>query len=308
MEKIIITAQECARLDKFISDNTDLSRSYAAKLCDDGMVRVNNIQKPKKYSVVSGEVIEIDVPEPDVIDLTAEDIPLDIVYEDEDILVVNKPQGMVVHPAAGNSSGTLVNALMYHCGDSLSAINGVVRPGIVHRIDKDTSGLLAVAKNNDAHIKLAEQLKERKATRKYYALVNGNIKEDEFTVNAPIARHPKDRKKMAIVQGGREAITHVKVLERFGMYTLVECALETGRTHQIRVHMASVGHSIVGDKTYGIKKERFNLEGQLLHAKTIGFKHPKTGELMEFSSELPKYFSSVITKLEQKAQQNVKKV
>lgn len=297
MEKIVLKAETGGRLDKLISDITDLSRSYAAKLCDDGMVNVNGLAKPKKYSVAEGDVIEIDVPEPETVDVIPEDIPLDIVYEDDDILVVNKPQGMVVHPAPGNMSGTLVNALMYHCGSSLSAINGVVRPGIVHRIDKDTSGLLTVAKNNEAHLKLAEQLKARKAARKYYALVNGNIREDEFTVNAPIARHPKNRKKMAIVAGGREAITHVRVLERFGTYTLVECSLETGRTHQIRVHMASVGHSIVGDKTYGIKKERFNLNGQLLHAKTIGFEHPKTGKVMEFSSELPEYFLSVLTKL-----------
>ena len=204
---------------------------------------------------------------------------------------------MVVHPAPGNPSGTLVNALMYHCGDSLSAINGVVRPGIVHRIDKDTSGLLAAAKNNDAHLKLAEQLKERKALRKYWAIVNGNIKEDELTVDKPIARHPKDRKRMAVVHGGREAITHIRVLERFGQYTLVECQLETGRTHQIRVHTASIGHSIVGDKVYGIAKEKFNLSGQLLHAKTIGFVHPTTGEMMEFTSDLPEDFQSVLEKL-----------
>lgn len=208
---------------------------------------------------------------------------------------MNKPQGMVVHPAPGNPDGTLVNGLLYHC--SLSDINGVVRPGIVHRIDKDTSGLLIVAKTNEAHESLSKQLKERKAMRRYYCIVNGNIKEDSGTINKPIGRHPIDRKKMAVVAGGREAVTHFKVLERFGQYTLVECVLETGRTHQIRVHMASIGHSIVGDPVYGAKKERFKTNGQLLHAKTIGFEHPKTKEVMEFDSELPEYFKDVLNKL-----------
>lgn len=286
------------RLDKFISDRAeDISRSYAAKLCEDGMVLLCGRALSKKYKIKGGEEIIIKKPQDEEIELTAEDIPLDIVYEDKDVIVINKPQGMVVHPAPGNYSGTLVNALMFHCGADLSAINGVIRPGIVHRIDKETSGLLIVAKNNDAHLKLSEQLKERKALRKYIALVNGNIKEDEGTVDKPLDRNPQDRKKMAIVQGGREAITHFKVLERFGRYTLVECILETGRTHQIRVHMKSIGHSIVGDKVYGIKKEQFNLQGQLLHAMTIGFVHPKTNELMEFSAPLPKYFEDVLNKL-----------
>ena len=210
---------------------------------------------------------------------------------------MNKPQGLCVHPAPGNERGTLVNGLVYHCGDELSAINGVIRPGIVHRIDKDTSGLLIVAKNNEAHLKLSEQLKERKAMRKYVALVNGNIKEDSGTINKPIGRNPSDRKKMAVVFGGREAVTHFNVLERFGQYTLVECILETGRTHQIRVHMASIGHSIVGDTLYGIKKEKFNLNGQLLHAKTIGFVHPRTGKMMKFTSDIPEYFENVLEKL-----------
>lgn len=206
---------------------------------------------------------------------------------------------MVVHPAPGNYSGTLVNALLYHCRDSLSAINGVVRPGIVHRIDKDTSGLLVVAKNNSAHLGLSEQLKEKKALRSYIALVNGRIKENG-TINAPIARNPKDRKKMAIVQGGREAITHYEIIEELGEYTLVRCILETGRTHQIRVHMASIGHSIVGDPVYGSKKEKFNLNGQLLHAQTLGFLHPITNKEMKFSAELPQYFREIIQKLERK--------
>lgn len=283
------------RADKFISDNeSEISRSYAAKLCEDGLVSVRGKMIGKNYKIKCGEEIEIELPEPENLEVLPKNIPLDIVYEDNDVIVINKPQGMVVHPAAGNESGTLVNALLYHCGESLSAINGVIRPGIVHRIDKDTSGLLVAAKNNDAHIALSAQLKDRKALRKYVALVNGNIKEDGGTVNKPIGRSPSDRKKMAVVSGGREAVTHYNVLERFGQYTLLECILETGRTHQIRVHTASLGHSIVGDKTYGIKKEKFNLRGQLLHAKTIGFVHPKTGKLMEFSSELPDYFEDVL--------------
>ena len=273
------------RLDKFIADNSDISRSYAAKLCEDGLVLCGEKQLLKKYKILGTEEITINVPEPEEHSIEPENIPLNIVYEDSDVIVVNKPQGLCVHPAPGNERGTLVNGLVYHCGDELSAINGVIRPGIVHRIDKDTSGLLIVAKNNEAHLKLSEQLKERKAMRKYVALVNGNIKEDSGTINKPIGRNPSDRKKMAVVFGGREAVTHFNVLERFGQYTLVECILETGRTHQIRVHMASIGHSIVGDPLYGIKKEKFNLNGQLLHAKTIGFVHPRTGKMMEFTSE-----------------------
>ena len=296
--KQTLTAESGVRLDKFIADNAEgISRSFAARLCEEGRVSADGRTADKKLKLKGGEVIEIDVPEPETVEVIPENIPLEVVYEDKDVIVVNKPQGMCVHPAPGNESGTLVNALMYHCGGSLSAINGVIRPGIVHRIDKDTSGLLICAKNDDAHNKLSEQLKERKALRKYNALVNGNIKEDSLTIDKPIARHPNDRKKMAIVNGGREAVTHVNVLERFGRYTLVECILETGRTHQIRVHMASIGHSIVGDRTYGIKKEKFALEGQLLHARTIGFTHPKTGELMEFTSELPEYFTAVLDKL-----------
>lgn len=300
MQKITLKATDensGERLDKFIADNSDISRSYAAKLCEDGLVMLGGKPLAKKYKITGGEEIEIDVPKPEELSIEPEDIPLDIVYEDSDVIVVNKPQGLCVHPAPGNESGTLVNGLVYHCGGELSAINGVIRPGIVHRIDKDTSGLLIVAKNNEAHLKLSEQLKERKAMRKYVALVNGNIKEEGGTINKPIARNPVDRKKMAVVQGGREAITHFNVLERFGQYTLVECILETGRTHQIRVHMASIGHSIVGDPLYGIKKEKFNLQGQLLHAKTIGFVHPTTGEMMEFSSEIPEYFQNVLEKL-----------
>ncbi len=291
----IVAVESVARLDKFISDNSDISRSYAAKLIEDGLVTLNGKSAVKKDKVKSGDEIIITVPEPVELEAMPQDIPIDIVYEDESIIVVNKPQGMVVHPAAGNPDGTLVNGLLHHC--SLSTINGVVRPGIVHRIDKDTSGLLAVAKTNLAHEALSAQLKERKAMRKYWCIVNGNIKEDTGTVNKPIDRHPTDRKRMAIIEGGREAITHFTVLERFGAYTLVECALETGRTHQIRVHMASLGHSIVGDTVYGIKKDREKGKGQLLHAKTIGFSHPVTGEIMEFTSELPPHFLAALDKL-----------
>lgn len=296
MEEIKLIAEcDASRLDKFISDNSEISRSYAAKLIEDGCVRVNGNGTQKKTKVAAGDEVIIMLPEPQEIEAQPENIPIDIVYEDECVIVVNKPQGMVVHPAAGNESGTLVNGLLYHC--ALSSINGAVRPGIVHRIDKDTSGLLVVAKTNEAHEALSGQLKERKALRKYYCIVNGNIKEDTGTVDKPIGRHPTDRKRMAIIEGGRDSVTHFKVLERFGQFTLVECTLETGRTHQIRVHMASLGHNILGDPVYGVKKDREKGKGQLLHAKTIGFTHPKTGELMEFTSELPEEFMRVLNKL-----------
>ena len=298
--EITVIETDFARADKYISEKVpEISRSFAAKLLEEGRVLANGEKIGKNYKVKEGDILNIDMPEPEVADVLPENIPLDIVYEDDDLLVVNKPQGMVVHPAPGNYSGTLVNALMYHCKDNLSAINGTIRPGIVHRIDKDTSGLLVVAKNNDAHISLTAQLKEKKAVRKYYALVNGNVKENG-TVNKPIGRNPSDRKKMAVVAGGREAVTHFNVLRNYDRYTLLECILETGRTHQIRVHMASVGHSIVGDKTYGKTQEEFKLNGQLLHAKTIGFNHPSKGIYMEFSSELPEYFSDILNKLDKR--------
>ena len=303
MENIILTPDETnigERLDKYISENTeDISRSYAATLSKNGAITAGGKNLDKNYKIKGGEVIEIELPEPILQEVTPEEIPIDIVYEDRNLLVINKPQGMVVHPAPGNYSGTLVNALLYHCKDSLSAINGVVRPGIVHRIDKETSGLLVVAKDNQSHIELSSQIKDKKALRAYWALVNGKVKEDG-TVNAPIARHPKDRKKMAVVKGGREAVTHYKVLEEFEGYTLLECVLETGRTHQIRVHMAHIGHRLVGDKPFGQQKEKLNLEGQLLHAKTLGFNHPKTGETMQFTSEIPEYFENVLNVLRKK--------
>lgn len=297
MNEIVLTADEkiSERLDKYISEHTELSRSYTARLAEDGLVTVNGSAVDKKYKLKGGERIEIAVPEPESLEALPQDIPLDIIYEDDYVIVVNKPQGMVVHPAPGNPDGTLVNGLLYHC--SLSSINGVIRPGIVHRIDKDTSGLLVVAKTNAAHESLSAQLKERKALRRYYCIVNGNIRENEGIIDKPIGRHPIDRKRMAVIEGGREAVTHYRVLERFRGYCLVECTLETGRTHQIRVHMSYIGHSIVGDRVYGIKKERFKTNGQLLHAKTIGFVHPVTGELMEFDSELPEYFIDILNKL-----------
>ena len=295
-----VSEGEEGRLDKYLSDKLeDMTRSYLKKLIsDDKAVLVNGNPAKPNYKLKPGDIIELAVPEPIELEIKAENISLDIVYEDNDMLVVNKPQGMVVHPAAGNYTGTLVNALLYHCGDSLSGINGEKRPGIVHRIDKDTSGLLLVAKNDNAHQKLSSQIKEHSLTRAYKALVHGNIKQDSGRIDAPIGRHPSDRKKMTITdKNSREAVTNFRVLERYGRYTFVECILETGRTHQIRVHMSKNGHPIDGDKTYGVKKEEFNLTGQLLHAYKVGFIHPVSGEYMEFVSELPDYYMNVLDRL-----------
>lgn len=295
-----VSEGEEGRLDKYLSDKLeDMTRSYLKKLIsDDKAVLVNGNPAKPNYKLKPGDIIELAVPEPIELEIKAENISLDIVYEDNDMLVVNKPQGMVVHPAAGNYTGTLVNALLYHCGDSLSGINGEKRPGIVHRIDKDTSGLLLVAKNDNAHQKLSSQIKEHSLKRAYKALVHGNIKQDSGRIDAPIGRHPSDRKKMTITdKNSREAVTNFRVLERYGRYTFVECILETGRTHQIRVHMSKNGHPIVGDKTYGVKKEEFNLTGQLLHAYKVGFIHPVSGEYMEFVSELPDYYMNVLDRL-----------
>lgn len=301
MKKIVLAENEPGvRMDSYIAERAELSRSYAAKLCADGLVRQNGVPCGKNTKTAEGGVIEIDLPDPVAPDILPEDIPLDIVYEDDDLIVVNKPQGMVVHPANGNYTGTLVNALMYHCRDSLSGINGVLRPGIVHRIDKDTAGLLVCAKNDDAHSALAVQLKERKANRRYIALVVGNVKEGG-TVNKPLGRSPSDRKKMAVCASGREAVTHYTPLEHYNSYTLIECVLETGRTHQIRVHMASIGHPICGDKTYGAKNDKIKADGQLLFAKTLGFVHPTRGEYMEFSAPLPCYFEEILNKLRKQA-------
>ena len=285
------------RLDKFIADNSDISRSYAAKLCEDGLVLCGEKQLLKKYKILGTEEITINVPEPEELSIEPENIPLNIVYEDSDVIVVNKPQGLCVHPAPGNESGTLVNGLVYHCGDELSAINGVIRPGIVHRLDKDTSGLIVVAKNDEAHKNLASQIEKKTARRIYYGLVDGNVKEDEGTVDAPIARSKRDRKKMAVDPDGRRAVTHYKVLERYGKYTLVRFELETGRTHQIRVHMAYIGHPILGDTVYGAKKEVPGLTGQCLHAVGLRFLHPRTHEVMELSCPLPEEFTRMLQKI-----------
>ncbi|WP_454053822.1 RluA family pseudouridine synthase [Clostridium sp. Marseille-Q7071] len=286
------------RLDVFISEKLeDKSRSYVQGLIEEAKVKVNEKLKKSNYKLKLNDLVIVEVPEVTTLEIEKEDIPLDILYEDNDIIVINKPQDMVVHPAPGNYSGTLVNALLYHCND-LSGINGVVRPGIVHRIDKDTSGILVIAKNDNAHSKLAEQLKEHSMTRTYYALVEGRLKEDSGTINAPIGRHPMERIKMAVVKNnGKEAITHYKVLERFNHYTLVKCNLETGRTHQIRVHMAYIGHPLVGDIVYGFKKQKFKSQGQVLHAKELGFIHPTTNEYMKFTSNIPKYFEDLLENL-----------
>lgn len=280
------------RADKYISDNTELSRSFAEELLENGSCLVNGTKCKKNYRVKAGDVVEITLPDMEEPEILPENIPLDIVYEDSDLLVVNKPKGMVVHPAAGHYSGTLVNALMYHCKDSLSGINGVIRPGIVHRIDKDTSGLLIVAKNDTAHNGLAEQIKVHSFTRRYEAVVLGGIKENG-TVNAHIARHKTDRKKMAVAPDGREAITHYEVIENYGKYTHLRLILETGRTHQIRVHMAYIGHPVAGDSVYGDGKPKW-LEGQCLHAREIGFIHPITGKELFFTSPLPEYFEKML--------------
>ncbi|NLY43257.1 MAG: RluA family pseudouridine synthase [Clostridiaceae bacterium] len=295
-EFTVAEGESNTRIDKYISDKIeDLSRSYCQKLINDGHVLVNNKVVKQNYKVKANDHIYVEVPEPEKLEVNGEDIPLEIVYEDEDLLVVNKPQGMVVHPAAGNYTGTLVNALIRHCGPNLSAINGVIRPGIVHRIDKDTSGLLLVAKNNHAHLHLAKQLKDHSITRKYVAIVHGIIKSDNGVIDAPIGRHPVDRKKMAVTyKNSRQAITHFKVLKRLKGYTYVECQLETGRTHQIRVHMNAIGHPIVGDPVYGPKKNAFNLKGQALHAQVIGFIHPTKGEYMEFEVAPPPYFNELL--------------
>ncbi len=295
-EKIILTATEAVRCDKYVAENVEgVSRSYIKKLFDEGKVTVNGVAKSASYKLKAGDVIAFDVPEIEEIDALPEDIPLDVVYEDDELLVINKERGMVVHPAPGNSSGTLVNAVLHRCKGNLSGINGKMRPGIVHRIDKDTTGLLVVAKTNDAHMFLSDQLGDRSLSREYYALVHGNIKDDTGRVDAPIARSENDRKKMTVTtKNSREAITDYFVEERFGIYTLVRCKLKTGRTHQIRVHMKHIGHPIVGDKTYGVKKEEFNLAGQLLHAGKIGFIHPVTKDNREYTAPLPEDFEKVL--------------
>ena len=296
-EYFTVENQEGERIDRYLSEEMeDRSRSYIQKLIKDQYVIVN--QKPVKanYRLSLGDMVEITLPEAKEPDIIPENIPLDILYEDQDIIIVNKPKQMVVHPAPGHYSGTLVNALMYHCGQELSGINGTMRPGIVHRIDMDTTGSLIVCKNDMAHQSLSDQLKVHSIKRVYVAIVHGNIKEDNGTVNAPIGRHPTERKKMSIhTKNGRNAITHYKVLERFGEYTYIQCALETGRTHQIRVHLASIGHPLVGDQVYGPRKCPFpKLQGQTFHAKTLGIIHPRTGEYLEINAPLPDYFIELL--------------
>ncbi len=306
----IFSVSDCdasKRIDVFVGEKLSLSRSAAARLIDEGKVTVNGKTVAKNYKLSVSDSVSVELPEVQPSEVSPENIPLDVIYEDDDIIVVSKPQGMVVHPAAGNTTGTLVNALLYHCGDSLSGIGGVARPGIVHRIDKDTGGLLVVAKNDDAHAFLSEQLKTHSVSRIYTAIALGNFKEDKGTVDAPIGRHPVDRKKMAIIRSAdkksRNAVTHWSVVERFGRFTLIRCELETGRTHQIRVHMASIGHPLLGDPIYGGGGTEFEarnkslVKGQCLFAAELRLVHPRTRENMVFRAPLPENFVSVIEKL-----------
>lgn len=294
---IIEEKDQGTRIDKYLSEVFALkSRSFIQGLIEKESVKVNGKIPKSNYKLKSFDKIEVEFKEPEILKVDAENIPIDILYEDKDVIVVNKAQGMVVHPAPGNYNGTLVNALLFHCKD-LSSINGVIRPGIVHRIDKDTSGVLVVAKNDETHNKLSEQLKDHSMKREYCALVEGRLKNDKGTIDKPLARNKRDRLKMGVVEGGKRAVTHYEVLERYNGYTLIKCILETGRTHQIRVHMASIGFPLIGDPLYGFKKQRFKLNGQMLHAKTLGFIHPTQKIYVEFTTELPEYFNVIIDKL-----------
>ena len=295
--------QEDLRIDRYLSEACEeLSRSYIQKLLKNQDVLVNGGPVKASYKVAAGDQIEVDVPEAVEPEIVAEEMDLDILYEDQDVILVNKPKGMVVHPAAGHYTGTLVNGLMAHCRDELSGINGVMRPGIVHRIDMDTTGVIIACKNDLAHNSIAAQLKEHSITRRYQAIVHGALKDDEGVIDEPIGRSPKDRKKMAVnYNNGKSAVTHYKVLTRFKDFTHIECRLETGRTHQIRVHMASIGHPLLGDEVYGPARQPFSLEGQTLHAGVLGFIHPRTGEYVEFSAPLPAYFEELLEKLRKKA-------
>ena len=295
----VIQENQQMRLDKYLSEQfPEQTRSYLQKLIKEGQVLVNGKNVKSGYQLSKNDEVFVNIPEPKELDVEPQEMDLDIVYEDEDVILINKPKGMVVHPAPGHTTDTLVNGLLYHCRDNLSGINGVARPGIVHRIDRDTTGILIVCKNDMSHNSIAAQLKEHSINRRYRALVHGNLKEDQGTVEGSIGRHPIDRKKMAINEkNGKPAVTHYTVLERFGNYTLIECKLETGRTHQIRVHMTSIGHPLVGDEVYGPAKCAFKLQGQCLHAMVLGFVHPRTNEYMEFSAELPQYFEELLRKL-----------
>lgn len=299
MNKIIfdvLPEMEGERIDKCINSSIkELSRSYIQKVIKDGNVFVNDVPVKASYKVQVDDRVRSVIPDSVEPDIPAQDIPLDILYEDQDILIVNKPKNMVVHPAPGHYEGTLVNAVMYHCKGELSGINGVLRPGIVHRIDKDTTGSVIVCKNDEAHNAIAKLLKTHDVTRKYRAIVYGVVKHEQGTVDAPIGRHPNDRKKMAVNEkNGKHAVTHYKVLEHLGQYTYIECQLETGRTHQIRVHMASIGHPLLGDTVYTSRKSPFHLEGQVLHAMTIGFVHPRSGNYIEVEAPLPEYFEKLL--------------
>ncbi len=296
----ILKQDEDKRIDSFLNSSLeDISRSRIQKLIEDNEILVNNKPINKNYKLKENDTILINIEEPKEINILPENIHLNIVYEDNDVILINKPQNMVVHPANGHYSGTLVNALMYHCKDNLSGINGVMRPGIVHRIDKDTSGILIVAKNDKAHQSLASQLENHSMTRVYYAIVYNNLKNDTGTIDAPIGRHPIDRKKMAVTdKNGKRAVTHYEVLKRFKKYTFIKLKLETGRTHQIRVHMSYIGNPLLGDTVYGKEKQPFKLLGQVLHAKVLGFIHPITNEYMEFETELPQYFKELLNKLQ----------
>ena len=287
------------RVDRYLAEQLpELSRSYLQKVIKDGGVTLDGEPVKANCKVTGGNVVELELPAVTEPEIEPEELPLEILYEDADVIFVNKPKGMVVHPSAGHMSGTLVNGLLYHCRGELSGINGVMRPGIVHRIDKDTTGVLVVCKQDRAHNRVAEQLKEHSITRRYRAVVWGNLKEDEGTVDAPIGRHPVDRKRMAVVKrGGKHAVTHYRVLERFGRFTYVECRLETGRTHQIRVHMASIGHPLLGDEIYGSRKSPFSLQGQVLHAMVLGIVHPESGAYLEVEAPLPEYFQELLGKL-----------
>ena len=305
MEPILLRASEESknqRLDAFLASSLDgLTRSQATRLIESGEVAVNGRAVSKSYKLAGGEDIAVTLPEPEPVEAVPQDIPLDVVYEDADVIVVNKPSGMVVHPAPGHPDGTLVNALLYHCAGTLSGIGGALRPGIVHRIDRDTSGLIIAAKNDAAHQYLSAQLADHTLARTYECIVVGKLREDRGTVDAPIARHPTDRKRMAVVAGGREAVTHWEVIARYPGYTHVRCRLETGRTHQIRVHMAYRGHPILGDMVYGHKKPELGQDSQCLHAKELRFVHPRTGQLVTVCCELPDYFTALLEKLRARA-------
>lgn len=304
IKELTVSENEKQRLDAYISQNTDISRSMVQKLLDEEKITVNDKIQKASYKVQAFDKIQINIETPKEVKIEPQDIPLDIVYEDNDILVVNKQKGLVVHPANGNPDGTLVNAIMAHCKDSLSGIGGELRPGIVHRLDKDTSGLLIIAKNDKAHIQVSQQIKDREVKKTYIALVRGTIVEDEATINMPIGRSTKDRKKMAVTKNGKEAVTHFKVLNRYttnkGSYTLLEIKIDTGRTHQIRVHMAEIGHPIIGDGVYSNGKNEFGVEGQCLHARRLEFVHPITEKEMKLEAPLPEYFQKIIEQLESK--------